>query len=105
MGRLTKRPTSGWTVDNCSSVSLEKEILRLIFLSRNENSCEPNVNFDVESVAREDGPKPMLCNVCVCSLVLPENGGSGGGKPGNPTDMSKHVPSVVSLLSGCQLYP
>ena len=37
-----------WT--NCSSVSLEKEIFRLIFLSLDENSCEPNVTFDVESV-------------------------------------------------------
>ena len=77
MGWLTKRSTSGWNVDNCSSVSLEKEAFRLIFLSLNENSCEPNAPIDIEGVeidrnnsvrSREDGPKPMPCNVCLCSL-------------------------------------
>ena len=39
--------TGPWT--NFSLVSLEKEILRLIFLSLNENSCKPNVTFDEDS--------------------------------------------------------
>ena len=84
-------------MDNCSSVSLEKDIFRFIFLSV-ENSCELNETIDVERVeigrcnsvrSREHGillvtfmkcgPKPMLCNVCMCSLLLPDNGGSGGG--------------------------